>query len=249
MIVVSLSNCPPSLRGDLTKWMFEVSTNVFVGRMTARVRDELWERIIKNCKNGRAVMVLGANNEQHFEFRVHNAEWKPMDYDGLKLMMRPNSPIDSNLAAGYSKASKFRKARYRKKVNEDSHEDDGRVFVDIVTTGPSPDKDSISSIRAAVIEKGEAIESYSVTVDSHFPLITGENTIQASDQTRDQSRMLSDFIDFVDGRTIVMYGAGRNKEFIYSAGRKLSIFISELIIEDMQYAFKKQLYNLKNHNL
>ena len=92
MIVVTLSCCPPSLRGDLTKWMFEISTNVYVGRMSARVRDELWDRIVNSCGDGRAVMIFGVNNEQRFEYRTHNSEWKPYDLDGIKVMIRPSVP-------------------------------------------------------------------------------------------------------------------------------------------------------------
>jgi CRISPR-associated protein Cas2 len=104
------------LRGDLTRWMFEVSTNVFVGRVNSRVRDELWERVKKECKNGRATMVYGTNNEQRFDFRVHNCEWEPVEFDGLKLMLRPDPRFcaENNLARGYSKASKYRMARRRR---------------------------------------------------------------------------------------------------------------------------------------
>lgn len=40
MIVITLANCPPALRGDLTKWLQEISTGVYVGQVSARVRDE-----------------------------------------------------------------------------------------------------------------------------------------------------------------------------------------------------------------
>ena len=99
MIVITLSCCPPSLRGDLTKWMFEIDTNVFVGRMSARIRDQLWERIIKSCPDGRATMVYGVNNEQKFDFRVHNSAFTPIDFDGLILMKKPlsNSKVNKKL--------------------------------------------------------------------------------------------------------------------------------------------------------
>ncbi len=89
MIVIVLSCCPQSLRGDLTRWFFEISTNVYVGRVSARVRDEVWDRIVRNCGGGRAVMIYGVDNEQRFDFRTHNSEWEPVDLDGLKIMMKP----------------------------------------------------------------------------------------------------------------------------------------------------------------
>ena len=38
MIVVTLTDCPPRLRGDLSKWLLEINTGVYVGRLNKRVR-------------------------------------------------------------------------------------------------------------------------------------------------------------------------------------------------------------------
>lgn len=89
MTIVVLTNCPQKLRGDMTKWFIEINTGVYIGKTSARVRKELWERICKNLKNGQATMVFPAAGEQHFDFLVHNTTWKPRDYDGIKLMLRP----------------------------------------------------------------------------------------------------------------------------------------------------------------
>lgn len=108
MIVVSITDCPPALRGDLTKWLFEINVGVYVGQVSARVRDELWNRIVENCKVGRVTMVYQTNNEQHFAFRVHNSDWKPIDFDGLTLMMRPVDAYSNrtpSLRPGFSKAA------------------------------------------------------------------------------------------------------------------------------------------------
>ena len=86
MIVLTLMDCPPALRGDLTKWLQEVNTGVYVGQVSARVRDGIWERVCENAKSGRATMVFSANNEQRMDFRVHNTSWEPIDFDGLKLI-------------------------------------------------------------------------------------------------------------------------------------------------------------------
>ena len=45
MIVIVLSACPVSLRGDLTKWLLEINPGVFVGRVSARIREKLWARV------------------------------------------------------------------------------------------------------------------------------------------------------------------------------------------------------------
>lgn len=54
MLVITVKNCPPKLRGDLTKWLIEIDTGVFVGNLSARVRDSLWERVCANIKTGTA---------------------------------------------------------------------------------------------------------------------------------------------------------------------------------------------------
>ena len=40
MIVITMTDCPIGLRGDLTKWLLEVSAGAFVGQVRARVRDQ-----------------------------------------------------------------------------------------------------------------------------------------------------------------------------------------------------------------
>ncbi len=57
MIVIALSCCPNKLRGDLTKWLMEIDTGVYVGQVSARVRDGLWNRVCENAGRGKAVMV------------------------------------------------------------------------------------------------------------------------------------------------------------------------------------------------
>ncbi|MHA7134705.1 type I-E CRISPR-associated endoribonuclease Cas2e [Oerskovia turbata] len=88
MIVVVLSVCPEKLRGELTRWLLEISAGVYVGHVPARVRDRLWLRIVEDVSRGRALMVHTARNEQGMTFRVHNHSWEPVDHEGLTLMRR-----------------------------------------------------------------------------------------------------------------------------------------------------------------
>lgn len=106
-----MTNCPPALRGDLSKWMCEISSGVYVGNINARVRDALWKRVCKSIKDGRATLVMTANTEQGFAFKVHNTSWEPVDYDGLTFMRRPVDASKSTkiqeLPQGYSKVAKY----------------------------------------------------------------------------------------------------------------------------------------------
>ncbi len=114
MVTIVLTACPSGLRGDLTRWLLEVAPGVFVGHISARVREHLWSRIIECSKEGRAIMVFSARNEQHLAFKVHQPDWVPVDNDGIELMKRPAGTESSTLFGapkkGWSNASKYHKA-------------------------------------------------------------------------------------------------------------------------------------------
>ncbi len=111
-----LTACPAGLRGHLTRWLLEISAGVFVGRVSKRVRDELWSRVQEMSKDGRALMVFQDDTEQGYSFAVHKHHWQPVDNDGLTLMLRPSAedsaPV-SSMRPGWSQAS--RRRRYGRK--------------------------------------------------------------------------------------------------------------------------------------
>ena len=57
MIVLILERVTPSLRGELTRWLIQPKTGLFVGHLPARVRDLLWQKIGKSAKDGAATMI------------------------------------------------------------------------------------------------------------------------------------------------------------------------------------------------
>lgn len=113
MTVVVLSLVPDRLRGDLTRWLLEISPGVYVGFVTARVRERLWIRIVELTQSGRAIMVYAARNEQRLAFKVVRHQWDTVDVDGITLVRRPSSsPIDPSAQEariGWSAASKRRR--------------------------------------------------------------------------------------------------------------------------------------------
>lgn len=111
MMVLVLTACPAGLRGDLTKWLMEISPGVFVGRPSARIRELLWERTIELSREGRALLVYNSNNEQGMEFRTHRHDWEPVEFDGLTLMMRPNEKKKRVRKTGWSTARNIRRSR------------------------------------------------------------------------------------------------------------------------------------------
>ena len=115
MTVMVLTACPQGVKGDLSRWMLEIAPGVFVGRITARLRDRLWLRVTSMLRSGRAIMVYSARNEQHFDFKVFQPDWNVVDCEGVNLIMRPKGTEEATLLgsqdSGWSNARKFHRAR------------------------------------------------------------------------------------------------------------------------------------------
>ena len=92
MTVVVLTAVPPGLRGHLTRWLLEISPGVFVGHVSARVRELMWARIVEFVVDGRALMVHSTRGEQRLAFAVHGHDWTPVDFDRITLMRRQTVP-------------------------------------------------------------------------------------------------------------------------------------------------------------
>jgi len=119
VVVLVLTACPAGLRGYLTRWLLEISPGVFTGHVSTRVRHLLWASTTSMVKDGRAIMVFSAQNEQHLQFLVHRHEWVPTDFDGVQLMMRPNQDGEghenpnsgSSMRRGWSHQAQWRQSR------------------------------------------------------------------------------------------------------------------------------------------
>ncbi|MEU9146573.1 type I-E CRISPR-associated endoribonuclease Cas2e [Streptomyces sp. NPDC048349] len=87
MIVIAATAVPPHLRGALSRWLLEVTPELYVGTVSARVRDELWSSVSAACRNGSAVLAYPSDNEQGFALRTSGSQRRaPVDYDGLTLI-------------------------------------------------------------------------------------------------------------------------------------------------------------------
>ena len=57
MVVLATTAVPDHLRGALSRWMIEVTPGMFVGTLSAKVRDELWTAASAVVGDGAAVLV------------------------------------------------------------------------------------------------------------------------------------------------------------------------------------------------
>lgn len=95
----------------------EIAPGVFVGKVSARVRELMWDRVVDMAKDGRALMVHQAQTEQGLTVRTLRHDWHPTDLDGLTVMLRPHDDARTgDMRSGWSKASRTRR-RPRGKVN------------------------------------------------------------------------------------------------------------------------------------
>lgn len=87
MIVIATTAVPDHVRGALTRWLLEPNPGLYVGTVSARVRDELWSTLTAVIGDGAATLVHPADNEQGFQLRTAGARRRrPIDLDGLILV-------------------------------------------------------------------------------------------------------------------------------------------------------------------
>ncbi len=90
MVVIVLENVSPSLRGELSRWLLEPHPGVFVGHVTALVRDLLWQKCCKGVKEGGALQIWSTNTEQRFQMRAWGLTQRQIvDMEGLQLIRLP----------------------------------------------------------------------------------------------------------------------------------------------------------------
>jgi CRISPR-associated protein Cas2 len=93
MVILILERVPARLRGELSRWMIEPRTGVFVGRISGLVRDKLWEKVQADRAGGGAVLIHSARTEQGFQVRTAGDPTRqPIDLEGLTLIRIPRRP-------------------------------------------------------------------------------------------------------------------------------------------------------------
>jgi len=77
----------PGLRGEVSRWLFEVKAGIFVGKLSALVRDELWKMVEGKIKNGSALLIYSTNSEQGFTARsLGDPSRQLIDIEGVLLV-------------------------------------------------------------------------------------------------------------------------------------------------------------------
>ena len=90
MVVMILESVPTGARGELTRWMVEPHPGVFVGHVSAMVRDRLWGKCCRSRGAGAVVQIWTTNNEQRFAMRMYGpSRRRIVESEGLQLILIP----------------------------------------------------------------------------------------------------------------------------------------------------------------
>jgi CRISPR-associated protein Cas2 len=72
--------------------MIEPKAAIFLGRMTARLRDKLWEKAVAGSREGACLQAWSSPGEQGFVVRTHgDGSRKMVDFEGLHLVSIPHA--------------------------------------------------------------------------------------------------------------------------------------------------------------
>lgn len=85
--VVVTEAVPPRLRGRLAVWLLEVRAGVYVGDVSRRIREMIWEQVNILAEEGNVVMAWATNTESGFDFITYGKNRRmPIEMDGLRLV-------------------------------------------------------------------------------------------------------------------------------------------------------------------
>jgi len=87
MLVIVVENVPHRLRGRLAVWLIEIRAGVYVGDLSAKVREMIWAQMVDGIEGGNAIMAWSTNTESGFDFLTLGENRRlPVEFDGLKLV-------------------------------------------------------------------------------------------------------------------------------------------------------------------
>lgn len=237
--VITVKNVPKSLRGDLTKWMQEIATGVYVGNFNKKVREQLWNRVLESIDGGEATISYSYRNEIGYSFNTVNAQRKVVELDGIPLILLPNSDEDkSDLRHGYSDASKRRKAKKfsNSKNNQNINEitQNSYVVLHIFLENDSKKIKNICCFKSVCLEEEIFFASLS-NIDEEYIIDEFVCKNCSMDSSITFSDVIKEMLTFMEGFSIVTYGLSEEVELLSKELKKYGY----------ENIYKYKLYDLK----
>ncbi|KRL76651.1 hypothetical protein FC36_GL001894 [Ligilactobacillus equi DSM 15833 = JCM 10991] len=256
MIVITLTKVPASLRGDLTKWCQEIQTGVYVGNVSAKIRDLLWKRIMDNIGNGEATIAYNTNTELGYTFRTTRRDQDVVDLDGITLIKQLNE-VPGEIKHGFSNAAKYHQARLKTvKEGRTKNKSENKNFIalDLETTGLDPLSSEIIAVGAVKkVGNDEEIFSRYIKISGNIPHVisklTGLNDEILQEQGEDLSDVLDDLLVFLSDDTIIGYNLKFDMQFLEGALEKTNKSPLKNRFIDLMPRVKKVELFLDNYRL
>lgn len=256
MTVITISSAPVSLRGDLTKWMQEIATGVYVGDLNSRVREALWERVIQSVGRGQATLSYPAKNELGYQFKTYGTLQKNVSFDGIPLVMIPRVEKSAiyQPKRGFSKQAKFSQARKYASKRGKSISYAPYVVIDIETTGLDPLQDGIIEIAALRVEEGKISEFHSLILhDKKLPdevtKLTGITNELLAQEGLELPKVLEELVHFIGSLPIVGYNLHFDIDFLNHNLRNMNKEIIKNKKVDLLGLVKKEKMFLSSYKL
>ncbi|MDU2558520.1 MAG: type I-E CRISPR-associated endoribonuclease Cas2e [Anaerococcus prevotii] len=246
--IITLSKVKSSLRGDLTKWMQEIDTGVYVGNFNSKVRENLWQRIINNIGDGSATMSYSYRNEIGYDFKTYNTDRKVIYSDSIPLILRENKKAESVISKnGFSKQAKIRKAQ---KYKEKKY-----IVIDIETSGLDYKNHKIIEVAAVLTNtRGKIIDTYQSLIKQNIKLpkeisdLTGIMTEDIAN-AKEEKDVLEEFIKFIGNYDVVGYNVNFDINFINYYLNKNALKSIENKVYDLKDYVKREKLFMKNYRL
>lgn len=254
MTVITLKSVPQSLRGDLTRWMQEIATGVYVGNFNSRIRDYLWRRVQETMGSGEASMCFAARNEFGYDFVTENTLRSVIDYDGLPLIFVPQSAtITKDPSHGFSKASHLHRARNASN-RKNNVKPTRYVVLDIETDGLNAKKDSIIEVGAIRCEDGNEtcfteLIACENTLPANITKLTGIDDKLLRKEGKPAGKTLAALKEFIGEYDIVGYHISFDIEFLNQAFKKYGLGYLPNRTHDLMRIVKKEQLFQENYKL
>lgn len=113
MIVLTLINAQERTKGNVSRYLIEISPSVYIGHLDARTRDKLWNYVVESMPfKGYATLVYTSNCSQGYKIFTHNkVENKEVEeIDGIQLITKKpqhNEEDNHSKKSGWSKYSYY----------------------------------------------------------------------------------------------------------------------------------------------
>lgn len=218
--VITLKKVPPYMRGDLTKWMQEIDTGVYIGNFNTKIREELWKRVKENVGEGEATISYTYRNEIGYKFETLNTQREEIDFEGIPLVLiKKEEEQQEEIKENFSKASKTHKARKYSQIKTKSEEIPlSYVVIDIETDGLSKEKNKILEIGAVKTIRGQKTTferqiKYEGKLPEEIKELTGIREEELAKGV-ELKEALKDLAEFVGENKIAGYNVRFDMEFI-----------------------------------